>query len=145
MSQVQAQYHIQWLDKEKSILLMTYSGRMLAHEYFEAYEEISREVAQVSHTVYMIVDLSSVTYVDAPGFVKFAPKFNLTAAPNLHLTVTVGLNPAARAVVNTVARLVPRLVSTIRQAKSLEEAHEIIENYRAQELSTEREITQKLG
>ncbi len=141
----QQQFHMEWLDKAKTIFLVTYSGKMVADEYLRVFAEASRQIAQVNHMVDIIVDLSGVTYIDAPGFVKHASDFNFVTAPNSHLIVAVGLNAAARAVINTVACLVPRLVSTIRQAKSLEEAREIIENYRAQALPIVREMTRKHG
>lgn len=117
---------ISWGNAEKSILLFTYEGRLEAQSYLDAFKQCCQMMETVQHAVDLIVDITQVTYIDVPGLLRLAPTFNKVSVRNHRSSIVVGMSPAARVVVDAAAYLAPRLVQGVRQAKTLEDAYEMV-------------------
>lgn len=125
-------YKIEWRDSSKTVALFTYKGRLEAESYLEAFKECSAMMSSVNHPVDMIVDISEVNYIDVPGLLRLAPIFNKVSARNHRQSIVVGMSPTARVVVDAAAYLAPRLVQGVRQAKTLEDAYEMVKANQSQ-------------
>lgn len=119
-----------WDDNEKRVIRQIYSGHVTIEDYYEATDQVTEMVSQVSHVVHSIMDRSAV--ISAPNSVLQALLYANNKLPdNIELNLIVNPSTYTRMITNIGRRIAPRVVHHIHYALTLAEARQIIQEHMA--------------
>ncbi len=119
---------VQWDNDAKTVLRYEVAGRWTWDEFYVAYDQGKSMMEAVPHTVHFIMvpmDFLTRNYLP-PGALTHISSIYRRAAPNSGMTINVGGGGFARAMLNVLGRVSPKIAQKFAFADSLEEARTIL-------------------
>lgn len=121
-------YQVTWDDEEKTIVVQTYSGKVLVEEYYNAVDKSAQLLSSVNHTVDLIMDLTDMKS-DLKGFLTAVSYANKKVPSNQRLVTVVGANRFAQTMAKIAGTIAPKATENVYFVDTLEEAHRVITKY----------------
>lgn len=121
---------LKWEDEAKTILRHTYKGAWTVEEFYRAVDESRALLLEVGHPVDLIIDMR-----EGPNPPRgIAPAYQYAdrkVPPNQRLIVMVDPSEYMRTFNRVVEGIAPRASQNRHVVETIEDAHELIEAYRA--------------
>lgn len=117
-----------WDNDDKTVLRYDLAGRWTWDEFFAAFDEGTKMLAEAQHTVHFIVnpiDLMSKGYLP-PGVLQNTLTLYRRTKANAGATVIVGGSPLFRSLNGIGQRIYPRIAQRMHFADSLDEARKLL-------------------
>jgi hypothetical protein len=117
-----------WDNEQHTIVRYDLSGKWTWDEFFTAYEDAKMMLAATPYVVHFILnptDAASRSHLP-PGIVSRIGSVGRTRLPNAGITVAVGSSNFVKSLVNTAARLYPRIRKQYQFVETLDEARALL-------------------
>lgn len=119
-----------WDDEEKTVIRQVYIGDVDTDVYIEVADLNLALQAEVDHPVDVIIDVREGNVVTTRGIMSMIEIAKEKTSPNQRVTVNVGLSKVIKNLINMVRSLMPPSIRNVFFAETVEEAREIIRNFR---------------
>jgi hypothetical protein len=117
-----------WDNEQHTIVRYDLSGRWTWDEFFIAYEDAKAMLNATPHAVHFILnptDAASRSHLP-PGIVSHIGNIGRARLPNAGITVAIGSSNFVKSLVNTAARLYPRIRKTYQFVETLDDARALL-------------------
>ena len=122
-------YQVTWDDEEKTIVVQTYSGKVIIEEYYRAIDESAELLSSVQHPVDLIMDASEAK-TDMKGFLTAVSYANKKVPANQRFVIVVGANRFVQTMGKVAGTIAPKATENVYFVDTLEDAHTVITEYR---------------
>jgi hypothetical protein len=122
--------HIEWDRADHTVIRHTFEGQWTLDEFIVSNDRLLKMIRAEPHTVHVIGDMTQ-TKSAPQRLLSISRYLENNMADNVGLIVLVDPGYFIQALINIASRLMPRFVATLRYAKTLEEAHALIDKAQA--------------
>jgi len=118
-----------WGDEEKTIVHQTYGTEVSIANYYDGVKKRIELITSVTYPVDLIIDLNNAN-TNLKGVLTASRYANKHIPPNQRLVVIAGANLFVKSLVGMLGKILPKISNTISFTKTVEEAYEMIAQYR---------------
>jgi len=129
-------FQVTWDDKEKTIVVQTYSGKVLVEDYYDAIDKSAELLSSVQHPVDLIMDTSEAK-TDMKGFLTAASYANKKVPENQRLVIVVAAGRFMQTMAKIAGTIAPKATENVYFVDTLEDARNVITEYRQSQKQSE--------
>ena len=129
-------FQVTWDDKEKTIVVQTYSGKVLVEDYYDAIDKSAELLSSVQHPVDLIMDTSEAK-TDMKGFLTAASYANKKVPENQRLVIVVAADRFMQTMARIAGTIAPKAAENVYFVDTLEDARNVITEYRQSQNQSE--------
>lgn len=122
--------------KKKTIVVQTYSGKVLVEDYYHAIDKSAELLSSVQHPVDLIMDASEAK-TDMKGFLTAVSYANKKVPENQRLVIVVGAGRFMQTMGKVAGKIAPRATENVYFVDTLEDARNVITEYRQSQKQSE--------